>query len=172
MVAGNNTNVNFNYNQPFSVFSVVYMTDTTSERMIVGTGDPASNYNGWWIESYQGHLWFYLIGTLSPSHYISTNSIGSLNASTLYDVVATYDGSGTAAGVTLYINGIAQTVHTDVDTLSSTSTTSMVYPTVGQRAGSVQLAAGSEVGPIYVWKRVLTAGEASALHSNFYAPPN
>jgi hypothetical protein len=55
-------------------------------------------------------------------------------------------------------------------TVSATTTNTQV-PWVGERINA-SIPYSGYLGPVYVWNRVLTSGEASALHSNFYAPPN
>jgi hypothetical protein len=63
---------------------------------------------------------FYLISTY-PSNAISVRGSTSLSTTGIYYLVATYDGSRTAAGVKLYVNGTLEPMTTLANTLSAST---------------------------------------------------
>ena len=174
MTAANDTNLNFNYNQPFSVFGVIDFTNIVGGlEDILGNLDTGNNYKGWDFDilATTHNLHLYLINTY-PSNLIDVATTANLTAGTLYDVLVTVDGSHTAAGVTFYVNGSASSKAASVHDSLTTTTTNSVLPRVGGWTGSSTQQYKGLMGPVYVWNRVLTSGEASALHSNFYNVPN
>jgi hypothetical protein len=180
MDAANQTYTNFNYNQPFSIFAVLDTTDIggNPQQTVVSTEVSAANLLGYelmlnYTSSTNVSPLFILSASYpSPSKaIIADTSTNTVVAGSLYDVLVTYSGSGVGSGVTFYVNGAVKTTNTIVDTLASSTTTNSQNPRVGMRIDGTFPFKG-KLGPVYLWKRVLTSGEASALHSNFYAPPN
>jgi hypothetical protein len=177
MDAANYTNLNFNYNQPFSIFAVFVSTNTGAGQQIIGRENTASNYQGWGL-----HLNYINGTTLQPDFELinsyPTNALEVSTAATyttdgtLYDVLVTYDGTHDRNGVKLYINGSNISSTNTAHNSLTTTTTNTKNPRVGVYEDGTTYPFKGKMGPVYVWNRVLTSGEATALHSNFYNVPN
>ncbi len=173
MDAANNTRTNFNFNQPFSIFIVVNLTSCTCQYDVIGDLDTANNFRGWELGTISAgssnwHPNFFLVNTF-PSNAIQVNAVGTPNY-TLHDILVTYDGSHTAAGVKFYIDGTFSANAAPTQDSLTTTTTNSILPRIGMRIDGTIPMSGN-IAPVYIWNRVLTSGEASALNSSFYTPP-
>ena len=68
-----------------------------------------------------GHLHVRLINNIVTPHYIGVSGSTVLNDNKPHYLFATYDGSGTAAGVKLYVDGVAEILTIESDTLAGLS---------------------------------------------------
>jgi hypothetical protein len=109
--------------QPFSVSLWATFDSTTNSEAVAAqfTGG-----QGWQLfrnlASGGLNLWAFEMFSTGGQQQTLWNPAATLT-STLYHVVVTVDGSGTAAGTTLYVNGAAgSTFCCTIDTLSGTST--------------------------------------------------
>lgn len=102
-----------------------------------------------------------------PENAIKVRSKDPVAQKQWVHVFATYDGSGKASGVRLYVNGKARAVEVTQDTLSD----SMVVPEplrVGSRNG--QLAFNGSIGDVRIYPRVLNDEEVRMHHLLGYWP--
>lgn len=76
-----------------------------------------------WIDA-AGKLHVRLINNIVTPHYIGVSGSTVLNDGKPHYLFATYDGSGTAAGVKLYVDGAPETLTIESDTLAGLSTVS------------------------------------------------
>jgi hypothetical protein len=134
----NNTATNFNGAQPFSVSAWIKLTagNLTDNRTIISDLQTAAGnlYSGWELGiAGTAELNVYLISNFSTNNYINVHTaVNTLALNTLYYVVMTYDGSKTAAGVVIYVNGVAQTTTVVQNSLTG-STSSTANVTLGGR---------------------------------------
>lgn len=99
----------------------------------------------------------------SGSNYIRVQMTYSLLPQTWYNVVMTYDGSSTAAGVKLYLNTQSQTLSVVANTLTATIlTTQVAY--LGQLANSNFL--DGHLDEVSFWNAVLTAGQVEEIYNS------
>lgn len=148
----------FEYTQPFSIAAWVY-NNSSGASNIISKQQNTSPYAGYGIGTTSGGtLQFFLYNGSGfvdnfPSSYIGTWTF----------IVATYDGSNTDAGITLYVNG-ASVAKSNQLNVPFTSTIVSTNPfQLSGRGGSNNLYNGylDEIG---VWNRVLTSGEISELY--------
>jgi hypothetical protein len=141
----------------FSVFAWVYLTDTSSTREVIGKIHPTGQ-QGWEMRVDSG-----ILTVLIASNW-STNGIGvrhtgtSISANTWYQIGFTYDGSSSASGVKLYINGAAVVADTILeDSLTSTivSTASLF---IGARFSSFASQFAGRIDEVGIWNRLLADG--------------
>jgi hypothetical protein len=78
-----------------------------------------------------GH--FSLILQATPSNYLWVETLSSVNDGNWHFLVATYDGSGQAGGIRLYIDGSLATTTTNTNTLNGLTTLKTVPVTIGSR---------------------------------------
>lgn len=93
-----------------------------------------------------------------------------LSLNTAYNVVVTYDASGTFGGFKIYINGVSQTL-TNIS--SGTGYVGMgitaLNPVIGNIAqASATFAMGGMIDELYVFNRVITQAEVTTLQSIYF----
>jgi hypothetical protein len=134
--------LNFSGTQPFSVAAWIYTTNTTSEMALVSTLNVSNNYQGWELQRQSNgntlRPAFFLINSY-PSNAIAVYGIGSggvgLPTSSVVYVSATYDGSKSASGVHIYVNGVEEGAYgVPANSLTSNSTGSGLAPKIGARS--------------------------------------
>ncbi len=100
--------------------------------------------------------------------YIGAIISGTVSANTQYNVVGTYDGSGSWTGIKLYINGTLQSL-TALN--NGTPYTSMGNTTTEQTIGNAANAAAPFRGTIdelYIFNKALSQSEITSLQTNYY----
>jgi hypothetical protein len=131
------------------------MTGAVLARM-----DTAGGHRGWdlWLEGNRVathilHNW--------PDDALKVVSRAEVPPNAWTHVLATYDGSGKAAGVKIYINGQVQATDVHVDALRSTIRTTVPF-TVGQRHTG-EGAEGAAILGLRLYDRSLAPGEVDRL---------
>lgn len=108
----------FDRDQPFSAGAWVYLPANVTAGAVLARMDESSDFRGWdlWIENNRVgthiiHKW--------PGNAIKVVSQNALKPKQWSHVFVSYDGSGKAGGVRIFINGIPQDVRTTfADTLN------------------------------------------------------
>jgi hypothetical protein len=131
------------------------MTGSALARM-----DNTRDYRGWdlWLENNRVathiiHKW--------PDDALKVVAKGEVPANVWTHVLATYDGSGKAAGVRIYINGQLQETKVDVDALRDTIRTKVPFK-LGQRHNGQGLS-GAAVQGLRIYARALAPGEVDRI---------
>ncbi|MEM1121393.1 MAG: DUF1549 domain-containing protein, partial [Bacteroidota bacterium] len=100
----------FEMTEPFSVGAWIYTTqkDSAKTQVIVGNAGEKNNFwRGWdFYLDEQNRVAARLIHSL-PHNYLHNRSVASIPLNTWTHVAFAYDGSGKAAGIQLYINGLS-----------------------------------------------------------------
>ena len=178
----NFTNINFNYNQPFSVSMWFVLNNVQGtgidnpriiSRLVAGAGgggyDIGFNYNAatfcnGWCFSWE------LVNTVGTNE-LDVTSTTPITEGVLHNIVATYSGSATAGGVVIYLDGTVIPTTTVTSSLSTTATNSQI-PRIGTRingSGCTSCYFQGILGPLGVWNRVLASGEVATIQGNPYA---
>jgi hypothetical protein len=171
------TSTSFDGTQAFSSCAWFNLTSLTfpgsNLAMLMSNLSAATGNPGWRMgifgtgASPVGALDVYLANNVSTNVIHVTGSTNLVAAATLTLACMTYDGSKTAAGVAIYVNGTAQAVTINANTLTgSTATASPLY--LGSQFNG-QSAFYGALGRIRVYNRKLSSGEISAM---FTAGPN
>jgi hypothetical protein len=95
-----------------------------------------------------------------PTNALKVTTRDALPTGTWSHLFVTYDGSGKAAGVTVYVNGRTAPVQIQVDSLSATIANTQPFR-VGKR--STALAWNGELADVRVYRRTLSGSEVDAL---------
>jgi hypothetical protein len=117
--------LNFEYTQPWTCISKIKVTaHTTSFGQLIFTNanslnSPIAGYEFWLDESSTGRLRVRIISDFNNNFFLDVEGSTNLVDSTYHVVAATYDGSGTAAGVKIYVDGVAETLTTIIDALGT-----------------------------------------------------
>lgn len=143
---------NFNNNGTLPVSIVIRVRKpNTSERYMVSKQLNSGNFPGWSFS--MADKIFFQLRVANGNRILVSTAASSVEANKDYTFVVTYDGSKTAAGCNLYINGRLMAKTTNEDTLTGDSSTSEIA-SIGSRAGVTQF----WDGPIYslaIYNRVL-----------------
>ena len=114
----------FERTQPWTCFAAMQIHSSNGQPQIIFTNvlsaAPLTGYE-LWVEGVLNVLVVRLINDYGGGKYIDV--IGSTNVidGKPHFVAATYDGSSTAAGVRLYVDGVPETLTTRLDTLGALS---------------------------------------------------
>jgi hypothetical protein len=150
----------FDRNQPFAVSTWVKIPRRGNVGALVARMDNTNAHRGWdlWME--QDKVGMHIINKW-PDDALKVTSKQPLQPNQWYHVLATYDGSGKAAGVRVYVNGVLQPVDVFTDKLKSTIRTTVPLK-IGQRHTSERLK-DVALQEIRIYDRSLTPAEAEQL---------
>jgi hypothetical protein len=150
----------FDKDQPFSCGAWIKLAANDSTGALAARMDNANNYRGWdfWVQGRR-------VGT----HIINSWNQDALKVVTQKPipgnrwthVLFTYDGSGKAAGVKIYVNGASQPTNVESDTLKSTTRTNVPFK-IGQRNTSDPIS-GAAIQDLRLFTRALAPPEAESL---------
>ena len=114
---GNAAALDFDGTTPFSGSAWVYMRNVIAQQHIIGKIRISSPYTGWNLEVRSYAIRVILVNA-APANYIavSASTTGLINTWVKLDF--TYDGSKTAAGIKIYVNGLPSASGVSADTLT------------------------------------------------------
>lgn len=174
----NNNTLNFGGSAPFTIATWVNLASSGGGYTIIGNLNSASNYIGWELDT-TNHATTTVCPSGSCLSFVLSNNYGTnylvvvvgatLSTSAWHQVTVVYNGVKTAAGFTIYVDGVVQTITATASTLTGT-THNTLAPRFGLREdGTGQpLPASSMMGPSYFWNRALAASEVANLVATPY----
>jgi len=170
----------FEYDQPFSLEAWIFFTNDGYPRTIMSRIDRTAQNRGFSFFTNDGFPTLYLSSdeSIGKSIYVFGNA--RVPDATWHHVVATYDGSGLAAGIKLYIDGVSQVVGVTIDALAGGTIHSNAKFTIGC-ANAVDLFYFGSIDEVVVYTTVLTQdqidfrynagqGTETMIPSSFIAP--
>lgn len=115
----------YEYTQPWTVFAAIQLYAAPAGAGIVFTNvvpPAAGTYPGYevWIDA-SCHMIVRLIHSISANQFIDVHGTTPVCDMAKHEVAVSYSGSGTAAGVNIYIDGTLETVTVPLDTLGGLS---------------------------------------------------
>ena len=125
-----------------------------------GKMESSASTRGWDLEFHGTRPSFHLINQW-PANAISVQGERDLPADTFLHLLVTYDGSGKAAGVKMYVNGQPEKTKAQFDTLTETIKTPEPF-SIGRR-GAAGPAFMGRVDDFRIYSRALPANEVAAL---------
>ncbi len=125
-----------------------------------GKMENGGNTRGWDVEFHGTRPSFHLINQW-PGNAIHVQGERDLPQDTFLHFAVTYDGSGKAAGVKLYVNGELEKSSVKIDALTATIKTPEPF-SIGRRGAAGTLFTG-RVDDLRIYGRVLAGGEVAAL---------
>ncbi len=135
---GNPADFNFEYTDTFSISVWIKREATGSHDFIImkheGLTADHKGY-GLWINTNDNKIWWDLFHNngASPRERMAVNSATTITDANWHHIVGTYDGSGAAAGLKIYIDGTKETVAVQYDNIVGTIQTT-VELAIGDRA--------------------------------------
>lgn len=150
----------FEKDQAFAVAMWVKLANPRQVGSVVARMNEKDGFRGWDIWLDQGRIGTHLVHKW-PEDAIKTISREPLAPNRWNHVAISYDGSGKAEGVTIFVNGIQQQVETPTNSLKNTLKTEVPLK-VGQRHSS-DFTPGTGVQDLRIYNRTLNSDEVSAL---------
>jgi len=157
--------LDFEITDPFSISAWIKPDAVSGYQMIVTKSEYGGTYKGYIFYLSHTNLAFALIH--SAGNYIdSWTNTDSLVADNWHHLVATYDGSETASGITLYLEGLGTGMDIKKDTLAPGDTSLNSFPLlIGARHPSAQLY-GGVVDEVMIFNKELSSGEVLEIYNN------
>ena len=157
--------MNYEYTQPIS-FSVWLKPDSgwTDKGSICGRESAASTHEGFdYLRELNGKLSFFMGN--DATHYIYAYSSGSVlaNGTRWTHCVCTYSGSGTAAGVKFYIDGVLQSTTNTSDNLSGSILNGSVPFYIAEAWGTTPYY--GNMNQLSIWTKVLSQAEVTQIYN-------
>ncbi|SIO66874.1 Planctomycete cytochrome C [Singulisphaera sp. GP187] len=151
---------NFDKGQPFSYGAWVKIPKASATGAFMARMDDAHDHRGWdlWFEN--GRIGTHIIHQW-PGNAIKVLANTQPKSGEWAHLLVTYDGSGKAAGVTLYLNGQRQEHEVQADTLTESIQTTVPLK-LGQRH-STSVLANLLIQDVRIYGRALPAEEVDRL---------
>jgi len=108
----------FDVRSAFTLSAWVYQTTVDGRRAVFSRMEPAEgNYRGYTLQLIQGAPALFLVHEF-PENLLQVQTKKPLEAHRWYHLAATYDGSGKAEGVRIYLDGVVQEAGLVIDKLT------------------------------------------------------
>lgn len=155
----------FNTNNTFTLNTWVKFQSTTGFDMFF-SNQSVGNITGWFFDlNNSGKPEFQLIGSGGFISIAATSPNPVLNTNDWFMLTCTYDGSGNANGVKIYINSINQVLNTNSNSFSGTITYDANFCVGGYSRGG-GLSHRNFMDESAIWNRVLSQTEISMIYNN------
>lgn len=159
-----NSNLDFEYNMPFTLSAWIKTTNTGEETIISKMGS-SNSYRGWEFKMQTGAPRFRLINTWSSkaidkggdTNYLLTDFVN-------HHVAVTYDGSTNASGVSLYVDGSAISTTTHTDNLGNDTTVNAIDVNIARRDNGNYF--DGYIAHCAVWNKELSSGEITSVYNS------
>lgn len=160
---GNSSTYNFDRANTFSISAWFYKDSITGPLGIFTKQNTTTG-------QFTGYGIAILNNNLTPSFGLQSNTSNQANitspavsAGAWHHIVGTYDGSSSASGLKMYVDGVLQSSTITSDTLTS-SIVNTVAPQISGRNGANQLSPG-KIDEVRLYNRVISAAEVTALYN-------
>ena len=154
---------NFERNQPFSYGAWVKAGKAGVYGSILARMDQKDNYKGWDLFQSDRAFAVHLVDKWPDVALKVETRNGVVKAGQWQHVFVTYDGSGKAGGVKIYVDGVDEKLKVDNNTLQPTSSIHTATPTrIGQRS-QTQVFEGGSVQDARLYTRRLSLAEINRI---------
>lgn len=164
VASGVDATLNFNGSQPMTISFWASYAALTSSMTVAGNLQTTASFQGWEVGSNNTAAQeqvFLLVGTVTSNEMAAHATVQNIFLNTPAMFVVTYSGNLNISGVTMYVNGVAQTIADSSGTLTSGSTSTTPF-TVGARNNASSFFQGA-LAYMRVWNQILTQSQISAL---------
>ena len=183
VTTSNETNLSFDRTNAFSIDAWIRTTNASGNMFVVAKRQEVAPFNGYAVMIDNGQVpkcyatdptppgagWLQILldGSVTSDcprdHAIIVYGKTSVNDGLWHHIAATYDGSSTAAGVALYVDGVVQTNLVIADTLGANSITNSEGFAIGAGSGNGPQPFSGDIDEIDVFNRVLSPAEIQAI---------
>jgi hypothetical protein len=160
--------LDFETTAPFSlaVWVKLGLTDPTTAQTLVAKANSSGAFTGYYLQVAgtvaNDPLGFALIGAGSVNNRVQIR-FPRPNDLLWHLVVVTYDGSGVAAGMAGYVDGVLQTPTVERDTLTGSTVTTLPF-TISSRNGAIDYVTGT-LDEVQVYSHVLSPAAVLRLYT-------
>ena len=151
---------NFERTEAFSVVSWV----KGEQGVIAARADTSDEGRGWTVKLGKDSVGFDLVSN-GPDNAIKVHGDVKFSKDEWYLVAATYDGSGKAAGVKLFVDGAPVEPKVDQDNLTRTTKTYQVM-TIGRQSGGPTFKSG-QLDDLRLYPTALSSDQVGALFDRY-----
>jgi mono/diheme cytochrome c family protein len=150
----------FEKNQAFSVTGWIRTGRTAQTGSIIARMDDGKDFRGWdiWLEA--DRIGIHIVNKW-PTDALKVVSKQTIQPNQWHQFTVTYDGSGKAAGIKIYVNGLIQAADTQADVLKNTIKTTVPLK-IGQRHTTSRIASLT-LQDLRIYERSLGAAQAEQL---------
>lgn len=135
------SSMEFTGSTPFSVALWFCQTAQSALQPLIGNMELLPPNAGWEIALVNNTIQFQMVSNYALGDYLAVTTAGAVTTGVPYFLAMTYDGSGHASGVSIYLNGVALPLTILQDTLTGSAATT---GSSGTGVNSVQI--GSRLG--------------------------
>ncbi len=163
----NENNFDFEYNNAFSVSCWAnFFAFANSDMVLISKlGSAPDNYIGWEFSVFPpGNVIHAYIINSFPGVAISTKGSAALTTGKWYHLVMTYSGSGTAAGVKFYVDGVLESNTVGNDSLAGNTILNNKHVFIGERP-SPEWPVNAIIDDVRIYNRALSVEEISTLYT-------
>lgn len=156
--------------KPFSIKANIYITQTAIINTIFSRYTGSNNNTSEYILYIRStnKLALLLFNKAAGGVYIGAEVTTALSNNTAYNVIVTYNGSGSWTGIKIYVNGVSQTL--------SALNNGSGYTSMGNTSLLTQIANTSTtnnpfrgtIDELYVFNAELTPAQITTLQTNYY----
>jgi hypothetical protein len=101
------------------------------------------------------------------TNYLLLETIATVPTGAVQNVIVTYDGSGTAAGIKFYVNNVLQsTNNASVGIYLSMGNTALTPVIASSALGSIKFV--GTIDELYIFNAALTVAQVATLQTNYY----
>ena len=163
--AGNDASLNFTKTSSFSGSAWINISNIAASNYIFSKQRILSPYEGYGFSvNTDGKLWVQLVDTTVKSKRV--NSSQTLVGGVWYHVGFTYNGSTSASGIKIYINGLDKTGTILFDEAFITDMSNILPFQIGVRDITHEPFNGS-IDEVRIYNRALSAGEITKLFNRY-----
>jgi hypothetical protein len=112
-----------------------------------------------------GKIVFAMLQNVTTNELRVTTTNNHLQIGSWTHIVMTFSGNSLASGVTIYINGTAVALTTNLDVLTTNPSSSVTMHVGANAAASPSNFFLGNVDELSIWNRVLTAGEVTTIYN-------
>jgi hypothetical protein len=155
----------FERTNPFTMAAWVYRTSTANENDIMAKMGPPTTWIGYdmFMSAGSSDITCTLNGSTGSGIAVNTTS-AAVTTNAWHHIVETYDGSSTAAGVNIYVDGVLQPMYVNSDSLSMS-----ILVATDLKIGTDVPGQGDSfdgmIDDVRVYNRALSAGEVWRLYN-------
>jgi hypothetical protein len=162
-LASNATLTNFDGTTPFSVAVWVNTASGAEQAFLSTLNASVGTFQGWEIQNSSANGFLFFLINNFPSNAI-TAAVSAPIGSGLHYLFVTYDGSRTAAGVKMYVDGTSRTVAALHDSLGATAASGLPVRFGARNNGTDELTGAMAF--VQIFNFVLTSTQVSAFFAN------
>ena len=158
---------NFNFDSTNALSIVAWINPNSTSAYNVIAGDSAWNAPGWYFQidnSGPSEIRFDLASAWTTDHIRRRQNGGTLVSNGVWRCAAfSYDGSRTATGVSIYVDGVLQPMSSDYTGTPGTTTNTLPMR-IGNHGAAVQFFTGA-IADVWIYRRVLAADEVLSIYN-------